>query len=113
MPLMPAYYTTTRNTPRKTKNKRNAKAQAEHDAWLKKMGVDLKPKKRYTKPLKIEAKRDTMTSDQIPGNGSKKEANKYTGNEIAGITLNHKQSYEPVRRDNKQAAIDSAQMRRN
>jgi hypothetical protein len=113
MPMMPAYYTTVRNTPRKTKNKRNAKAQTEHDAWLKKIGVDLKPKKRYTKPLKIESKRDTTTSDQIPGNGSKRDSNQYTGNEIAGIALNHKQNYEPVRRDNKQAAIDSAQMRRN
>lgn len=113
MPLMPAYYTTTRNTPRKNKNKRISKAQAEHNAWLESIGVDLKPKKRYTKPLKIETTKQTMTSDTIPGNGSKRDSNKYTGSEIAGIALNHKQNYEPVRRDNKQAAIDSAQMRRN
>lgn len=110
---MPAYYSTIRNTPRKTKNKRNAKAQAEHDAWLKKMGISSKPKKKISKPLVIEAKRDTMTSDVIPANGLPRKVNKYTGDEFVGIALNHKQNYEPIRKDNKQAAIDSAQMRRS
>jgi len=37
----------------------------------------------------------------------------YDGSELLGITLNHKSGYEPVRKDNRQAAIDSSQMRRN
>lgn len=53
------------------------------------------------------------TSDQIPGNGSKRESNKYTGDEIIGIALMHKQAYTPVRRDNKKSATEISQMRRN
>ena len=53
-----------------------------------------------------------VTSDSVPGNGSRKEANVYTGNEIAGIVTTHKSNLMPVRRDNKQAAIDAASMRR-
>lgn len=54
-----------------------------------------------------------ITSNAIPGNGSKKEQNVYSGNEIAGITVMHKSNLVPIRRDNPQAAIDAAQMRRN
>lgn len=113
MSLMPAYFSSVRSSPKKTKSKANAKAQAEHEEWLRKKGVDLKPKKRYTEPLKIEAKRDTMTSDKIPGNGSKREAKVYTGVEISGIATMHKSNAVPIRRDNKLAAVDVANMRRN
>lgn len=113
MSLMPAYFSSVRSSPKKTKSKANAKAQAEHEEWLRKKGVDLKPKKRYNEPLKIEAKRDTMTSDQIPGNGSKREAKVYTGDEIMGIATTHKSNLVPIRKDNKQAAIDVSAMRRN
>ena len=112
MSLMPAYFSSVRSSPKKTKSKANAKAQAEHEEWLRKKGVDLRPKKRYTEPLKIEYKRDTMTSDKIPGNGSKREAKVYTGDEISGIATMHKSNAVPIRRDNKQAAIDVASMRR-
>jgi hypothetical protein len=52
------------------------------------------------------------TSDVV-GNGPKHYKPSYTGDEILGVTLNHKSNYEPVRKDNKQAAVDSAQMRRS
>lgn len=52
------------------------------------------------------------TSDTI-GNGPKHYRPEYTGDEILGVTLNHKSNYEPVRKDNKKAAVDSAQMRRS
>lgn len=51
------------------------------------------------------------TSDNI-GNGSKRATPVYSGNEILGVVLNHKSNYEPVRRDNKQAAVEAAAMRR-
>ena len=54
-----------------------------------------------------------MTSNTIPGNGSKKDKKVYSGNEIAGITVMHKSNLVPIRRDNPQAAIDVSQMRRN
>lgn len=53
------------------------------------------------------------TSNIIPATGRRKQTSSYTGSEIAGVALNHKQNYEPVRKDNKQAAVDAAQMRRN
>jgi hypothetical protein len=53
------------------------------------------------------------TSDTIPGKTPKKLDQIYTGNEIAGIVVTHKSNLVPIRKDNKQAAIDAAQMRRN
>ena len=64
-----------------------------------------------TSYLKVD--RTVKTSDTVPANGNSKQAQKYTGDEIAGVALLHKQNYEPIRRDNKQAAVDAAQMRRN
>lgn len=54
-----------------------------------------------------------ITSNAIPGNGSKKDQKVYSGTEISGVVTTHKSNLMPVRRDNPQAAIDAAQMRRN
>jgi len=102
------------NTKRRKTNRKPGwqATQLRHEEFLKSMGVTGKKSDyRIERPDLSTGPR--MTSDQIPGNGTKKDQAKYTGDEIAGIALNHKQNYEPVRRDNKQAAIDSAQMRRN
>lgn len=113
MALLPAYYTTSKNKKSKP-NKKNAKAQEEHNAWLRSMGIGA-PKKR--KNTKWDAPRlsteKNVTSDSIPGNGSRRKTNQYTGDELMGIALQHKSNYVPVRKDNKEAAIESAQMRRN
>ena len=53
------------------------------------------------------------TSDVIPGRTPKKSSQVYTGDEIAGIVVTHKSNLMPIRKDNKQAAVDAAQMRRN
>jgi hypothetical protein len=53
------------------------------------------------------------TSDTIPGKTPKKTENVYSGNEIAGIVTTHKSNLMPIRKDNPQAAVDAAQMRRN
>lgn len=53
------------------------------------------------------------TSDTIPGKTPKKRENVYSGDEIMGIVVTHKSNLMPVRKDNKQAAIDASQMRRN
>lgn len=53
------------------------------------------------------------TSDIIPGKTPKKLENVYSGNEIMGIVVTHKSNLMPIRKDNKQAAIDASQMRRN
>ena len=46
------------------------------------------------------------------GLGTARTKMRYTGTEIAGVVLNHKSCYEPVRRDNLQAAREAAHMRR-
>lgn len=104
---------------KQSNSKRLTQAQVEHDAWLAKMGVGKVKLPVDKKGRRVgihsipEYSTQRVTSDRIPGNGTAKEQSRYTGNEIMGITLNHKSNYEPVRRDNKKAAVDSAQMRRN
>ena len=53
------------------------------------------------------------TSDIIPGKTPKRIEQKYSGNEIMGIVVTHKSNLMPIRKDNKQAAIDASQMRRS
>lgn len=104
-----------------SKSKRLSNAVAEHEKWLASMGVG-----KHTLPTDKKGKRlgicdipdyrehqsYTQLSNGV-GNGYAREKQKYTGNEIAGVVLNHKSNYEPVRRDNPQAAIESAKMRRS
>jgi len=113
MHLLGPHMTTTVTNRRKKKsnNKRLAKAQQEHDTWLAKMGVGkTKCKQSLNSIPNYKTKR--VTSDKIPGNGSAKERVQYTGNEIAGIVTTHKSNLMPIRKDNKQAAVDAANMRR-
>ena len=87
-------------------------AQADHEEFLKRMGVTGKKQDyRYEMPNYKTGPR--MTSDRIAGNGTAKESMSYTGNEIAGIVTTHKSNLMPVRKDNKKAMVDAAQMRRN
>ena len=95
-------------------------AQESHNEWLRSMGVnpDKKPTKRSLKGVKradlsVESSNSVKTSDKIPASGSIKETSRYTGDQLVGVALMHKQAYEPIRKDNKQAAVASAQMRRN
>jgi hypothetical protein len=84
----------------------------EHEEYLKSLGVtDKKTDYRYDMPDYSTGPR--MTSDRVAGNGTKKDSMRYTGNEIMGIANTHKSNAMPIRRDNKQAAIDAAQMRRS
>lgn len=124
MSLVGPYLTTTKyNRKQKpSKNKRLQKAQAEHEAWLESIGVG---KKQLEEKLYVNGKRKSvnnipdyntgprMTSDRVAGHGAAKERLQYTGDEIAGIVVTHKSNLMPVRKDNKQAAIDAATMRRN
>lgn len=113
--------TTTNTRKRKAKKKtaRQIQAEADHEAYLAKLGVG-----KTKLPTNKQGKRtgiydipdystERVTSDCIPAHAPARERVQYTGDEIMGITLNHKSNYEPVRRDNKKAAVDSAQMRRN
>lgn len=106
---------------KKSKSTKLAKAQQEHEQWLASMGVG-----KYKLPTDKKGKRlgicdipdyrehqsHVQLSNSI-GNGYARKKHKYTGTSIAGIVLNHKSNYEPVRRDNPQAAIEAAKMRRS
>ena len=125
MHLVGPYMTTTKyNRKKKTgNNKRLQQAQAEHEAWLESMGVGKKQleEKLYDKYGKRKSVNNIpdyntgprVTSDRVAGHGAAKERLQYTGDEIAGIVVTHKSNLMPVRKDNKQAAIDAATMRRN
>lgn len=125
MHLVGPYMTTTKyNSKNKaTKNKKVLTAQAEHAAWLKKMGVDdaslekRAVKNKNGRRVSIHDIPDyncgpRVTSDKVAENGPAKERKIYTGNELAGIATMHKSNAVPIRKDNKQAAIDVANMRR-
>jgi len=94
------------------------KAQAEHNAFLKSMGIDpdKKPSKQKGKPLETQSNdvhregRSIPTSDVIPANAAAKQRNEYTGDYIVGIATMHKSNMVPVGRGDDPKAY--AQMRR-
>ena len=96
------------------KTKATIRAEQEMELLLKKVGYKggLKGKSIYDIPNYSTNKKD-LTSDKIPTIGKKNQLQKYTGQEILGIAQLHKSSSEPIRRDNKEAAVAAAQMRRN
>lgn len=103
------------NSTKKRKLKRSPgwkKRQEEHNAFLKKMGVSDKPRSYRSDMPDLSVRKMPQTSDSICSNGLKKETPTYTGNEIAGIVTTHKSNLMPIRKDNKNAAIDAANMRR-
>lgn len=98
------------------------KAQAEHDAWLKKMGChpsQLKAKKREfqeyvpSKPYVREtiSHPSLPTSDVVCGIAGKPKANVYSGEYITGLATMHKSNTVPVGRGTDPK--EYAQMRRN
>jgi hypothetical protein len=111
---------TSLNTKKQKSKKKTAKqiaAEAEHEAYLKKLGVGKTklPTNAKGERVGINAipnyKVVRVTSDIIPAHGSAKERSQYTGTEIAGIVTTHKSNAQPIRKDNKQAAVDAANMR--
>jgi hypothetical protein len=61
--------------------------------------------------LRLGITENAKLSNGIAGNGTKKDANVYTGDYIIGITTTHKSNLQPI--TSKQQAVDSANMRRN
>jgi hypothetical protein len=124
MHLVGPYMTTTKynRKQRQTKNKRLQQAQAEHEAWLKSMGVGRTELPVYARGRRIgihsipdyrEHQATARLSDQVAASAPARQQQQYTGDEIAGIVTTHKSNLMPVRRDNKRAIVDAAQMRRS
>jgi hypothetical protein len=111
-------YTNQTSKKKKTKKKSEGVLRAERELQKTLARVGYKggssvSRRLQTGPTVVSKPSNVVYSDAIPGNGSKKETVTYTGDEILGIALNHKSNYEPIRKDNKKAAVDSANMRRN
>ena len=95
------------------------KALAEHNAWLEKLGLDVKSLKRrlktwtgYPFPDLSSDPNYPKCSDKIPvGTSKKKEIQQYSGKrKLLGIATMHKSNMVPV--FDKEAAKDIAKMRR-
>jgi hypothetical protein len=123
MSMVGPYLTTTKynRKQKSSKSKRLAQAQADHEAWLKSMGVDdqsLKNKLPHDKKgrrLGINSIPDyntgpRVTSDSVAGNGSARESKKYTGTLIKGVATMHKSNAIPI--SNREQAIEVSTMRR-
>ena len=98
---------------KKSKSKRLAKAQSEHEAWLESMGVG-KSKAQHTNEIPNYKTRETAKlSNNIAGHGPAKESMVYSGErQLLGIATMHKSNMVPVFADKKDDAKDIASMRR-
>jgi hypothetical protein len=125
MHLVGPYLTTTKyNTKRKVANTKKLRdAKAEHEAWLKKNGIDdaslakKLPKDRKGNRVSIHEIPDytknastIKLSNQVAGSGAKAEEKRYTGTLIKGIATMHKSNAVPIL--NKEQAIEVSNMRR-
>jgi hypothetical protein len=99
----------------KKKRKSLIEAELAMEKFLVRVGYTGKFKGKCVNEIPDYRVKSTLpkTSDIIPGKTPKKEENVYTGNEIMGVVVTHKSNLMPIRKDNKQAAVDAAQMRRN
>lgn len=99
----------------KSKRKSLVEAEKRMEQFLLKVGYTGKYKGKIVNEIPDYKIKSNLpkTSDTIPGKTPKKVENVYSGNEIMGIVVTHKSNLMPIRKDNKQAAIDASQMRRN
>jgi hypothetical protein len=99
----------------KKKRKSLIEAEKSMELFLAKVGYTGKYKGKIVNDIPDYKVKSNLpkTSDVIPGKTPKKAENVYSGNEIMGIVVTHKSNLMPIRKDNKQAAIDASQMRRN
>ena len=114
MHLLPVYYTTTATRKRKGRKKTQSQlsADAAHAKFLKRVGYTGKGKAHNSIPNYKSDRQCAPTSDVIavPGTGSKRQENKYTGTLIKGIAQMHKSNAVPV--ISREDAVNIANMRR-
>ena len=90
MGLMPVYYTTTKLSGRKKSSVKNQRLNADHEKWLRGMGVD-KPWKPKTQPLKISGEKSSERYQSVGdgiGNGFVKTTSAISGEYIIGQAYN-------------------------
>ena len=89
MGLMPVYYTTTKLSGRKKSSVKNQRLNAEHEKWLRSMGID-KPWKPKSESLKLAAKKTEryQSVGNGIGNGFVKTTSTLSGDYIIGQAYN-------------------------
>ena len=90
MGLMPVYYTTTKLSGKRKSSIRKQRLNADHEKWLRSMGID-KPFKRKTEKLAVErairSERYRSVGNGI-GNGFVKTTSAISGDYIVGQAYN-------------------------
>ena len=89
MGLMPVYYTTTKLSGKRKSSVRTQRLNAEHEKWLRSMGID-KPWKPKKEVLKISAKKTEryQSVGNGIGNGFVKTTSTISGDYIVGQAYN-------------------------
>ena len=97
----------------KKMNKRMLEAQARHEKWLESMGIKGRTKLKGVEHVNLRdgLSENAKLTNGISGNGTKKQANVYTGDYIMGIATMHKSNAVPI--TSGEQAIEVSQMRRN
>lgn len=115
MHLVGPHMTTTNYSKRKSKkmSKKMQEAHAKHQMFLDNMGVGKRTELKGVDVVDNTYRRKQKLSNVICSNGVKKETPQLTADSgIVGIVTTHKSNLMPIRKDNKQAAVDAANMRR-
>jgi len=102
------------------KTQRQLAAEAEHEAYLKRLGVgraslpvDKKGRRLGINPLPDLSTGPRVTSDAVPSNGNARRVNQYTGEQqLLGVATMHKSNLVPIFANKKEDAKDIASMRR-
>ena len=90
MGLMPIYYTTTKLSGKKKSSVRNQRLNADHEKWLRSMGVD-KPWKPKRESLKLASEKKSERYQSVGngiGNGYVKTTSAISGDYIIGQAYN-------------------------
>ena len=86
---MPVYYTTTKLSRKKKSSTRNQRLNADHEKWLKSMGID-KSYRPKSEPLKFRAKKSEryQSVGNGIGNGFVKTTSAISGEYVIGQAYN-------------------------
>ena len=97
---------------KKSNSKRLKEARARHEAWLLTQGIGKKSRKESVNEIPDYSTGNSVKlSNSIPGNGSSKKTNKYSGDYVKGIAVTHKSNLMPI--TSREQAIEVSNMRRN
>ena len=90
MGLMPVYYTTTKLSGKRKSSVRNQRLNADHEKWLRSMGID-KPWKPKSEPLKIASEKKSERYQSVGdgiGNGFVKTTSALSDEYVIGQAYN-------------------------